>query len=392
MFTLLIRLFAGLAVVFAIVYAYMRLYALRYWQRRNIPTVAGSFPFGNILPLIRMTTSLGELVADIYNSTSQQIIGMYAIQRPMLIVRDPALVQQILVKDFAHFTDHGIYVDEERDPLSAQLFSLGGDRWKQMRHKLSPVFTAGKIRASLDTILKCGRPLNQFMLDAAADGAPISIEDISSRYLSDVIASIAFGLDVNSVVNPDAEFRQQGRKSLEPSLMNGIRQFATFVWPQLPQLLRFKTVDQDIEDFVMGTVRKTLEYRESSGVVRKDLFQLLLQLRNEGFVRSDEDAEAWKSSSSSTGGEKKKALTVEEVAAHAWFIYQAGFESSEATMTFTLFELARNPQMQRRVQEEIDRVSAQYDGQITHESLGDMKYLEMCIDGKCDRPNHSKTQ
>lgn len=50
-------------------------------------------------------------------------------------------------------------------------------------------------------------------------------------------------------------------------------------------------------------------------------------------------------------------------------------------MSYCLFELAKNPEKQQKVHEEIDRVcknTPQED--VTYEMLNDMKYLECCID------------
>lgn len=59
----------------------------------------------------------------------------------------------------------------------------------------------------------------------------------------------------------------------------------------------------------------------------------------------------------------------------------AGFETSSSTMSFCLFELARNPQIQRKVQEEIDRVlKTGGTDEITYDLMGDLKYLECCVD------------
>lgn len=49
-------------------------------------------------------------------------------------------------------------------------------------------------------------------------------------------------------------------------------------------------------------------------------------------------------------------------------------------MGFCLYELARNQDVQSRVQNEIDEVLAQHKGDVTYESINDMKLLEMCID------------
>lgn len=59
----------------------------------------------------------------------------------------------------------------------------------------------------------------------------------------------------------------------------------------------------------------------------------------------------------------------------------SGFETLSSTSAYCLFELARNPEIQRKVQKEIDQVSkASGLAGISFEMLNDMKYLECCID------------
>lgn len=51
-------------------------------------------------------------------------------------------------------------------------------------------------------------------------------------------------------------------------------------------------------------------------------------------------------------------------------------------MAFVLHELAINPDVQHRVHVEIDTVLEKHNGQITYDSISEMKYLEACFDGK----------
>lgn len=60
----------------------------------------------------------------------------------------------------------------------------------------------------------------------------------------------------------------------------------------------------------------------------------------------------------------------------------AGFETSATTISFCLYELAKNQEIQKRVQKEIDRVLAKHDGDLTYESLSEMEYLGWCFHGK----------
>lgn len=64
-----------------------------------------------------------------------------------------------------------------------------------------------------------------------------------------------------------------------------------------------------------------------------------------------------------------------------YFWTLTGFETSSSTLSFCLYELAKNRNIQQRVHDEIDRVLAQHNGQITYESISEMKFLDQCIDG-----------
>lgn len=60
----------------------------------------------------------------------------------------------------------------------------------------------------------------------------------------------------------------------------------------------------------------------------------------------------------------------------------AGFETSSAVMSFCLYELAKNSDIQNKVQLEIDSCLKKYNNKLTYDCIQDMNYLECCIDGK----------
>ena len=75
-------------------------------------------------------------------------------------------------------------------------------------------------------------------------------------------------------------------------------------------------------------------------------------------------------------------LTMDVIAAQAFVFYLAGFQTSSATMTFCLYELAMNPDIQERVRNEIDNVLDRHDGNITYEAISEMEYLDKVVSGE----------
>lgn len=61
--------------------------------------------------------------------------------------------------------------------------------------------------------------------------------------------------------------------------------------------------------------------------------------------------------------------------------FAAAFETSSSTISFVLFELAKNPDVQRKVQAEIDQVLARHNNVVTYDAVAEMTYFEACIDG-----------
>lgn len=85
--------------------------------------------------------------------------------------------------------------------------------------------------------------------------------------------------------------------------------------------------------------------------------------------------------------ESAMTLTYEEMAAQVWIFLLAGLETSSTTMSFCLYELALNQDIQQKVHEEIDQISRKYSNTITYDSMQELKYLECCLDGKNDDNN-----
>lgn len=62
--------------------------------------------------------------------------------------------------------------------------------------------------------------------------------------------------------------------------------------------------------------------------------------------------------------------------------FLAGFETSATSMTFVLYELAKNMDIQRRARDEINTVLEKHNGVLSYESMMEMSYIDQIINGK----------
>ena len=76
-----------------------------------------------------------------------------------------------------------------------------------------------------------------------------------------------------------------------------------------------------------------------------------------------------------------KGLSMDEMAAQVFVFFIGGFETSSTTMSFCLYELALNQDVQQRLRIEIDDVLNKHDDQITYEAIQEMQYLDNVVSG-----------
>lgn len=75
-------------------------------------------------------------------------------------------------------------------------------------------------------------------------------------------------------------------------------------------------------------------------------------------------------------------FTEECIAAQSFIFLTAGSESTSYTISFCLYSIAINPDVQKRLQNEINVVMAKYNGEINYKAIREMIYLEQVVNGK----------
>ncbi|XP_034254349.1 cytochrome P450 9e2-like [Thrips palmi] len=132
-----------------------------YWRKRSVPTASGRLPIiGNMLPVVLGKKSFIEHFYDMsLEHRDNGYCGIYSWNVPMLLVFDPEMVKQVVCKDFSSFHDRGL-PSSDRDPLSQHLFNLNGTKWRNLRNRLSPTFTSGKLKLMFPLMRDIGDQLS----------------------------------------------------------------------------------------------------------------------------------------------------------------------------------------------------------------------------------------
>jgi cytochrome P450 family 6 len=255
------------------------LHKFSYWKKRGFLYAPGKFPLGSG-PGIGITEHASYFVKREYEKFKNRApaFGAYLMAWPILVPMDPELIKDILVRSFDSFQARGFTVSEEADPLSQHLLFSNGEEWKDLRAKLSPTFTSGKMKMMFPNVLSKADRMVQFLTPFAERAEPLEMKEIYSSFSTEVIADVAFGLNTDCLGNEENDFRKMGEIVFKPTILENLKLFFLISFAELATMLNLGYTNPKVIEFFMRTVRETLNHRRKNSVVRNDFFQLLMNI------------------------------------------------------------------------------------------------------------------
>jgi cytochrome P450 family 6 len=89
----------------------------------------------------------------------------------------------------------------------------------------------------------------------------VKVKETMARFTTDVMASCAFGINSNSLKDPDAELGRYLQAEFVVSVKKGLALLTAFCAPNLKSLFRLKIADDKTSNFIRQIVWSTVEYR-----------------------------------------------------------------------------------------------------------------------------------
>ncbi|KAH8237287.1 hypothetical protein KR038_009328, partial [Drosophila bunnanda] len=361
----LLFLLATLAIVF---YIWQRR-AFSFWQRRGVKFIRPLPLLGCTREFLTGRVPFFQQIQKFHEQPGfekEPFVGVYLAYRPALVIRDLELIKTVMVKKFQYFNNRVLQTDPHHDALGHNnLFFARSPAWNELRHKISPVFTSGKIKQMYPHMVKVGRIGKN--LEASAErlgsGSNVPIKDLCARFTTDLIATIAFGLEANALQLPKSEFFHHNMAIFAVSLRRTIDFAIIFMLPALASLAQVKLFSKETTKFLRSSISYVLAERERTGLKRNDLIDILL---------------AWRKEAAANPDKKHQTKDLDYLVAQAAIFQTAGFETSSSTMTLTLYELAQQEELQDRLRQEI----ADYFGEeehVSYERIQAMPYLSQVV-------------
>nr|XP_048289410.1 cytochrome P450 3A11-like isoform X2 [Myodes glareolus] len=292
-----------------------------------------------------------------------KIWGLLDGPTPLFIFADPNMIKKVLVKEcYSVFTNR-----RDMGPLgrmSNAIFLAKDEEWKRIRALLSPTFSSGKLKEMFPIIEEYGDTLVTYLRREAEKGKPINMKKVFGAYSMDVITSVAFGVNVDSLNNPKDPFVEKAKDFLKIDFFHPFF-FSILLCPSLIQIYEMLNVSmfpkKSIEFFKKFVERMKENRLASNQKHRVDVFQLMIDTQN-----------------NSKDNESHKALTDMEIVAQSIILIFASYETTSSTLAFALHSLATHPDIQKKLQEEIDMALPNKEPP-NYDKVMEIEYLDMVL-------------
>lgn len=339
-----------------------------YWKDRNVPGPKPSFFFGNIKDQFLRKTAAGEIFSEICSRyPEEKVIGIFRMRTPELLVMDLDIIKQIMIKDFDMFMERGVAFSEKK--LGANLLHATADTWKVLRSRFSPLFSSGKLKNMTYLMTELGDKLVDYVETITRVQTEQQVYEVAKKFTQSAIAACAFGIDIESL---NDELSKALHRVNQKIIANSYRYEFEMMYPGVLMRMGISLFPDEVKTFFFGLTKVIIDQRNGNPTNRNDFMDLILALRKAkkipGLKRGSRDEK-----------EVTIEITDELIAAQAFIFFIAGNETTACAIGYVLYLLARHPDIQNKVVEELTTVLQRHEGKLTYEAISDLNYLAKVV-------------
>ncbi|XP_077880882.1 LOW QUALITY PROTEIN: cytochrome P450 3A9 [Ictidomys tridecemlineatus] len=288
--------------------------------------------------------------------------GLYDGRRPVWVIMEPSIIKTVLINEcYSAFTNRRNFVPVG---FMKKAISLSEDEeWKRIRTLLSPTLTSGKLKEMFPIINQYGDVLVKNMRLDSEKGKFINLKDIFGAYSMDVITATSFGVNIDSLNNPQDPFVEKVKKLLKFDFFDPLL-LSISIFPFLTPIneaMNISLFPKDVTNFLKKAIKRMKESRlQEKQQHRVDFLQLMINSQNSKDVESH------------------KVLSDLELVAQSIIFIFAGYETTSSSLSFILYELATHPDAQTKLQQEID-AALPNKAPATYDTVLQMEYLDLVV-------------
>ncbi|XP_073434076.1 cholesterol 24-hydroxylase-like [Dendrobates tinctorius] len=351
-------LLLGLAAVFFLLYcAYIQYIHMKYDHIPGPPR--DSFLMGHYPTVLKLTEN-NELIFDYFLDWAEKygpVVRINGFHTVIVLVSSPEAIKELLMstkhpKD--KFYEDIFYLFGVRFLGNGLLTDRNYDRWHKQRRLMDPAFSRPYLMGLMGTFNEKAEELMERLNEKADNKSEVVMHDLLNRMTLDVIAKVAFDMDLNALQDDQTPFPQ--------AIFMALKGFVEIRNP----LARFMPSKQKI-------IKET---RESIRLLRKtgrECIEKRQQMVQDGVeVPTDILTQILK------GGALEGECDIEVIIDNFVTFFIAGQETTANQLAFAVQELAQNPEILQKVQAELDEIIGSR-RDIEYDDLGKLRYLSQVL-------------
>lgn len=146
---------------------------------------------------------------------------------------------------------------------------------------------------------------------SCSDPNGIDLKNFSIRFIADIIGSVGFGIECNTMKDESTEMMKMTQFFDIRDEKTRAKFFFINTFQDAAKTFKMKLTPNFIEEFFMRIIKNTYDYRMQNEVNRNDFMSMLLKIHKEGKLSDDESESVGK-------------ITFNELAAQAFVFFVAG--------------------------------------------------------------------
>ncbi|XP_077520524.1 cytochrome P450 3A14-like [Amblyomma americanum] len=348
-----------------------------YFKRLGIPGPKPNLIWGNLMEY--HSSHLYEAIGG-WIKKYGDIFGFFNGDVPFVVTQELGLIELVYVRKFQNFMNRGLTMmtDQMHPYLGKSIIHARGSVWKSIRNSVAYGFSATKLKQMMPYFEEDVNFLMKSLEKCADTGEEVQMMRKYEQLSMDFVARGCFGIDERFQGQPEHPLFDMTRTTC-CKLMTGpfhmIAQSTTSLGPIMKLVCRLSLL---VGDFVFDTVTaqtaKIIEIRKKDPSLRRpDILQNLLDAE---YIDSEIEASAAKGEN---GTVRSRALTTEEVITSAATLFIAGYETVATSLSYLSFTLAKYPDVQEKVRQEIENCASK-DGKLDYETVvKKLSYLEQVM-------------
>jgi len=324
---------------------------------KGIPTIPGHWLLGNFLEFyesVKTFTHLDILVQ--WHKMFGDVFVLYIPTMPPIIETiDPRDVKHVLKTRFDNYVKGTEFHDRLHDLLGEGIFNVDGHSWYSQRKTAGRMFTDSKFKNHIWSVVhgNCEKLVN--LLKQQEGKGTIDVFNIMNRFTLDTIGEVGFGRTIASLHNAESPLLQ----SFDRAQQICVKRFMLPFW-RLRRFFRLGGESDAHEHFsrlreYSGETVGLLKAKHEKGDVGDSFVGLFLK-------------------AAATKGEHIDDEFLKDLVLN--FVI-AGRDTTAQALSWCFYLLARHPDAERKLLEEISQVCQ--NGDLTYDGLEKLKYTQAVV-------------